>query len=94
MDFFGAFVRSALVIATLILFAVVLSTYLRLRRDKIRSSKILLVSIGFGIFFVHALFSLPEIFSASFDIDFNEDWHLLIILIGLFFILLGTLRND
>jgi hypothetical protein len=81
-------VRVALVLPTAFLFITAFSAYLRLR-----SRKMLLISVGFGIFFAHALISLPEIFSNAYDIFLNENMHLLINLIALTFILLGTLKD-
>ena len=83
-----AVVRIGLVVPTAIIFFVIFMTYLR-----IRSRKMLLMSIGFGIFFTHALIAIPEIFSSAYDIFLNENAHLLINLIALIFILFGTLQD-
>ena len=93
MEIFGAAVRLGELAATAILLIIVLMAYLRARKTKIHSVKMLLVTIGFGVFFVHSIFSIPEIFSNRFDLDFNETWHALIILVGLVFILAGTLKE-
>jgi hypothetical protein len=88
IDIIAIIVRLALVLPTAFLFITVFLAYLRLK-----NSKMLLLSVGFGIFFVHALISVPELFSEAYDIDLNESMHLLINLIALIFILLGVLRD-
>ena len=85
---FEVAVRVGLVVATTILFAIVSLAYLRLR-----NSKMLLISVGFGVFFVHALITLPELINDAYAIALNEEFHLLIPLIGLIFILLGILKD-
>jgi hypothetical protein len=80
-------IRVGLVIATTILFAFVCLAYMR-----VRSRKLLLISMGFGVFFVHALATLPELFSI-YGYVIDENTHLLIHLVALVFILLGTLKD-
>ncbi len=79
-------IRVSLVIATAILFTIVFVAYLRLK-----NRKLLFVSIGFGIFFIHAIITLPELFGPTYVID--ENTHLIIHLVALLFILLGTLKD-
>ena len=80
-------VRVGLVIATAILFSIIFAAYLRLR-----NRKLLLISVGFGVFFVHAIITIPELFfGIGYMID--ENTHLLIHLVGLFFILIGILKD-
>ena len=81
-------VRVSLALATTVLFGIVLMAYLRLK-----SRKMLFILIGFGIFFVHAIVTVPELFNEAYDIALNENFHLLIHLIGLIFILLGILKD-
>lgn len=81
-------VRMALIFATATLFIIVLSAYLRLR-----SRKILFITIGFGMFFLNALILMPELFSQDIDMLISQNLHLFIILIGSIFILFGTLRE-
>jgi hypothetical protein len=81
-------VRVALVLATAFLFGIVALTYLRLR-----NRKMLLIFIGFAIFFVHALIALPELVNETYHIALDENMHLLIHLIGLVFIMLGILKD-
>jgi hypothetical protein len=78
-------VRMALVIATALLFTIVFAAYLR-----VRNRKLLYISTGFGIFFAHALITIPELF-LGFMI--TEDMHLLIHFVALGFILFGTLKD-
>lgn len=78
-------VRIALVVATSILFTIVFSAYLRLR-----NRKLLFISIGFGIFFVHGIITIPELFI---NFTITENMHLLIHLVALAFILFGTLKD-
>ncbi len=78
-------VRIALVAATSILFTIVFAAYLRLR-----NRKLLFFSIGFGIFFVHGLITIPELFI---NFTITENMHLLIHLVALAFILFGTLKD-
>jgi hypothetical protein len=80
-------VRVGLVIATAVLFSIIFAAYLRLR-----NRKLLLISVGFGVFFVHAIITIPELFfGIGYMID--ENTHLLIHLVGLFFILIGILKD-
>lgn len=80
-------IRIGLVIATAVLFSIIFAAYLRLR-----NRKLLLISIGFGVFFVHAILTIPELFfGIGYMID--ENTHLVIHLVGLFFILLGILKD-
>ena len=81
-------VRIGLVSATALLFAIVSMTYLRMR-----NRKMLLITTGFGVFFVHALITLPELVSDAYQIILNEDMHLLIHTIALIFILLGIIKD-
>ena len=80
-------VRVGLVIATAVLFSIIFAAYLRLR-----NRKLLFISVGFGVFFVHAIITIPELFfGIGYMID--ENTHLLIHLVGLFFILIGILKD-
>jgi hypothetical protein len=81
-------IRIALIVATGFLFSVVLLAYLRLKNTKMG-----LISIGFGIFFVNAIIHFPELIIESFDLMFSENMYLLIHLIGLVFIAAGLLKD-
>jgi hypothetical protein len=86
LPLFDIILRIALVIATGILFTIVFVAYLRLK-----NRKLLFLSTGFGIFFVHALIYIPELFGPTYLI--GENTHLIIHLVALLFILLGTLKD-
>ncbi len=81
-------IRIVLVIATSVLFFLIASAYRRMK-----STKMLFITAGFGIFWVHALISLPELVNESFDVALNENAHLLFPLVGLMFILVGILKE-
>jgi len=81
-------IRVALVAATTILFAIVFLAYTR-----VRNRKMLLISIGFTIFWLHALITIPELFSETFHIILDENQHLLLHFVALIFILLGILKD-
>lgn len=72
-------------VATSFLFAIVFAAYLRLR-----NRKLLFISVGFGIFFAHALITIPELFM---NFVITENMHLLIHATALAFILFGTLKD-
>jgi hypothetical protein len=80
--------RFGFVLATGFLFGVVFLSYWRTR-----THKMLFVSVGFAVFFVHALITIPELFSDAYQIAMNENLHLFIHLIALAFILLGILKD-
>jgi hypothetical protein len=85
---FDIVLRFGLTVATGFLFGIVFLSYWRTR-----TSKMLLISIGFAIFFVHALITIPELFSDAYMIAMSENLHLTIHLISLVFILLGILKD-
>ena len=78
-------VRVGLVLATTFLFGIVFLTYLR-----VRNRKLLFLSAGFGVFFVHAVITIPELF---YNFVINENTHLIIHLVALTIILFGTLKD-
>jgi uncharacterized membrane protein YadS len=81
-------VRVGLVLATTFLFVIVFLAYLRLKNHRM-----LLVSVGFGIFWVHALISLPEVINESYHVALDENMHLFIHLVAMIFILIGILKD-
>jgi hypothetical protein len=88
MDWFFISSRIVFVIVTTVIFAISLLTYKRLRNKKTR-----LLTIGFGLFFVHGLISIPEIFNSAYNIAFTDSLHLLIDAIALLIILIGVLQD-
>jgi len=81
-------VRVGIVLATSFLFGIVFMAYLR-----VRNRKMLLISIGFGIFFVHALIYIPELITEEWHLILAENEHLLIHLVALIFITAGILKD-
>jgi hypothetical protein len=77
-----------LIAATSFLFAIVLLAYIR-----IRNTKMLFISLGFGTFFVGAILHLPTIFIEDFGLLLTENVLLLFQLIGLLFIAVGVLKD-
>ena len=77
-----------LIAATSVLFAIVLLTYLRLR-----NTRMLFITLGFGTFFVGALLHLPQIFSEEYSLMITENVMLLFQLVGLLLIAIGVLRD-
>lgn len=80
--------RIGLTLATGFLFGIVFLSYWRTR-----TSKMLLISAGFAVFFVHALITVPELFSDAYMVAMSENLHLFVYLIALVFILLGILKD-
>jgi ABC-type branched-subunit amino acid transport system permease subunit len=77
-----------LIATTSVLFAIVLLTYLRMR-----NTRMALITLGFGTFFMGAIIHLPQIFSHEYNLMITENVLLLIQLIGLLFIAVGVLKD-
>jgi hypothetical protein len=77
-----------LIVATSFLFAIVLLAYIRMR-----NSKMLFFSLGFGTFFVGAILHLPEIFIEEYGLMLSENVMLFFQLVGLLFITIGVLKD-
>jgi hypothetical protein len=77
-----------LIAATSVLFAIVLLTYLRLR-----NTRMLFFTLGFGTFFVGAILHLPQIFIQEYSLMITENVMLLFQLVGLLFIAIGVLKD-
>lgn len=88
VEIYDVIIRVGLTLATTFLFAIVFLAYLRLR-----NRKLLLISAGFGIFWIHALITLPELVNEAYRIALDENMHLLIHSVALIFILIGTLKD-
>jgi hypothetical protein len=88
MEILDIVLRIGLTLATGLLFGIVFLGYWR-----VRNTKMLLISVGFAVFFAHALVTIPELFSDAYQIAMSENVHFLIHLIGLIFILLGILKE-
>jgi hypothetical protein len=80
--------RIVFLIVTTIIFAIALLAYIRVRR-----TKTLLLSVGFGLFFIHALLAITELLSPDFNSEFTTGYHLLLDSIALLCILVGALKD-
>jgi len=80
--------RIIFVIVTTITFAIALLSY-----SRFRNKKTTLLTIGFALFFVHGLISIPELFLPGYDTMFTDTLHLLLDAIAILFILAGTLKD-
>ncbi len=80
--------RVGLTLATSFLFGIMFLAYRRTR-----TRRMLFVAAGFAVFFVHALITLPELFSDAYLVAMSENVHLLIHLIALVLVALGILRD-
>jgi len=80
--------RTVFIIVTAIIFIIALLAYLRLR-----TRKSLLLTTGVGLFFVHGVLGVVELFLLIFNHNFTEGWHLLLDAVALIFILVGTLKD-
>lgn len=81
-------VSVGLIAATSFLFVIVLLAYIR-----IRNTRMLFFSLGFGTFFIGALLHLPEILIEEYDHMLPENVLLLFQLLGLLFITIGILKD-
>jgi hypothetical protein len=77
-----------LIVTTGVLFAIVLLTYFR-----IRNTRLLFITIGFGTFLIGAILHLPQIFIEEYDLMITENVMLLLELVGLLFIAIGVLKD-
>ena len=80
--------RLIFIIITIVVFAFSFPAFLRFR-----NKKTLLLTLGFGLFFVHSLISIPEIFNNTYNLEFTDSIHLLIDSVALLLILLGVLKD-
>ncbi len=80
--------RVGLTLATSFLFGIMFLAYRRTR-----TRRMLFVAAGFAVFFVHALITLPELFSDAYLVAMSENVHLLIHLIALVLIAIGILKD-
>jgi predicted transporter len=80
--------RFGLTLATSFLFGIMFLGYWRTR-----TSKMLFVTAGFAVFFVHALITVLELFSETNQIAMSENAELLIYLIALVLIAIGILKD-
>ncbi|UCD96414.1 MAG: hypothetical protein JSV35_08000 [Candidatus Bathyarchaeota archaeon] len=88
LEIVDVIIRVALIVATSFLFSIILLAYLR-----VRTLKMGLITIGFGVFFVHAVIYIPELIFDEFRIVMTANNHLLIHLVALVFIALGMFKD-
>jgi len=81
-------IRVGLTLATSFLFGIMFLGYWRTR-----TRRLLFVTAGFAVFFVHALITVPELFNDAYQIAMSENVHLLIHLIALVLIAIGILKD-
>ena len=81
--------RIALVAATTFLFGVILLAYLR-----IKTTKLLLITLGFAVFLLHSLLFMPQIMFQSITIQLTDNIHIAFNLIALALITLGIIREN
>jgi hypothetical protein len=81
-------IRLALVVATGFVFGIIFLAYRRMKNQKL-----LLMSIGFGIFFAIALIHIPELFFEDLKLMLSENMYLLIYLVGSIFVATGILKD-
>jgi hypothetical protein len=86
MDAPDIILRVLLILATTSVFGIMFLSYFRLK-----NTKMLLISVGFGCFVLFALLGVPEILGSP--IAIGENLHLFLHLIGLVLILLGILKD-
>ena len=86
MDVIDIILRVFLILATTSVFGIMFISYLRLK-----NTKMLLISAGFGFFVIYALLGVPEILGSP--IVLGENIHLVLHLIALVLILLGILKE-
>jgi hypothetical protein len=77
-----------LIATTSVLFAIVLLTYFRMR-----NTRMLFITLGFGTFFIGAILHLPQIFIEDYNLMITENVMLFLQLIGLLFIAIGVLKD-
>ncbi len=88
IELFGLIIHILFVLATGFLFLIVFKSYLRFR-----NSKLALITVGFAIFFMHALAYLPEVFVEEYRLVLSSNTHLVIHLTALIFIAAGMLKD-
>lgn len=89
MDFMLEMLLSAgLLVTTIFLFVIVFLAYLRMR-----TNRMLLISTGFGAFFLGAVLNLIKILFEEYSSIINENVLLFLQFVGLLFIAIGVLKD-
>jgi len=86
---FDELLRIALIVATGFLFLIVLVAYVRMR-----STRLLLITAGFAVFFVNALLYMPEIIDQSISLVLSDNLHIAFNLIALVLIAIGIVSEE
>ena len=84
-----AALRIALVIATAFLFGIILLAYLR-----VKTTKLLFISAGFAVFFLHSLLYMPQIMFQSIKIQLTDNTHIAFNLLALVLITIGIISEN
>jgi hypothetical protein len=85
---FDVVVRLAILLVTGFLFCIMIISY-----GRMRSLKLLLILIGFGVLFLHSILLMPEIMIENYTMGFTDTFHLLIHLTAMSFITLGIIKD-
>jgi hypothetical protein len=80
--------RLLFLIITTIVFFISISSYIRFRRKKN-----LLLTAGFGLFFIHAVIAIPEIFNQTYNSELTDSIHILMDGAALVLVLAGILKD-
>lgn len=85
---FDVVVRVGILAVTGFLFILMLVSYTRMR-----SLKLMLILIGFGVLFLHSVLLMPEIMIENYTMGFTDTFHLLIHLTAMSFITAGIVKD-
>jgi len=89
MELLDVLLRIALIAATGFLFATVLLSYIR-----VRSTRLLFIAAGFGVFLLHAILYMPELLIPSITLEFTDNVHIALNLVALLLIAIGIIREE
>ena len=84
-----AILRIALVAATAFLFGIILLAY-----NRIKSQKLLYISVGFAVFLLHSLLFMPKIMFQSITIELTDNLHIAFNLVALLLIAYGIISEE
>lgn len=84
-----ALLRISLVLATGFLTGIILLAYIR-----VKSTRLLLISAGFAVFFIHALMYMPELMLQDLTLKLTDNLHIAFNLIALILITIGIMRDE
>lgn len=81
--------RVVFIVVATVVFAFSLVTFFRFINKKTA-----LLTLGFGLFFVHGLIAIPEILISTYNLQLTDSIHLLIDAVALLLILFGVLQGQ